>query len=351
MVARRPMRVVVALAVVLAAVLSGCSALEAPRRVQVVVAPHPDDDLLGIAALDGRDYTVWVVGTQGESTGYCEPELLRPSTTPLGAWPVPVPTGRQSPECRAARLGSWLGFHRDLSARQGQDAFGAAADTLPALEEVPAPELSAGTPPRSDEAAGSPGPILYAVGSDAALVAFDGGDGSLTADEVDYMVTWVLAQRGTLLPDLELSRVIGASYFNDPAGVVSTPDCRRELCTGTTSFADYPHPDHLAVSSALARTDYGAVEGNLVATWPRPTAVTYRYALDEDAYCSLMCETPDEGGVPRGLMQSWYGWLAFPGDHWPQTEVPVQAGNGRAHIMSRHQAFLSYHGAWNRVAP
>ncbi|QJW37844.1 hypothetical protein [Cellulosimicrobium protaetiae] len=345
------MRTVVLLAVVLSTLLGGCSALDAPRRLQVVVAPHPDDDLLGIAAVDDDDFTVWVVGTQGESTGYCEPDLLRPSVTSLGEWPVPTPAGRQSAECRTARLASWLGFHRDLSDRQGSDAFGAETGQLPELQEVPAQELGIGAVPRSTDTEEQASPILYSVGADAALVAFDGGDGNLTADEVEYMVTWVLAQRGALLPELDLSRIIGASYFNDPSRVVATPDCRRELCTGNRAFADYPHPDHLAVSSALAQNDFGALEGNLVATWPRPMAITYRHALDEDTYCSLMCESPDDTGVPVGLMQSWYGWLAFPGDHWPQTEVPVQAGNGRALIMSRQQAFLSYYGAWNRVAP
>lgn len=336
-----------------ATLLAGCGATEPARGVQVVVAPHPDDDLLGIAALEDDDYTVWVVATEGETTGYCEPDLLRPSATTLGEWPLPVPAGRGSVECRSARLNSWLGFHRDHSSRAGQDAFGAGRDALPVLDESsPLPIDGVAPPRRSDAAETEPSPpVRYVAGADAALVAFDGGDGDLTADEVEYMVRWVLQQRGAVLPELRLDRVVGASYFNDPDRVVSTGDCRRELCTGNASFAHYPHPDHLAVSAALARTDFGALEGNLVATWPRPTGVTYRYALDEDPYCSLMCESPDDSGVPVGLMQSWYGWLAFPGDHWPQTELPVQSAGAQPLIMSRRQAFLSYYGAWNAVNP
>ncbi|MCI2239631.1 hypothetical protein MO973_38465 [Paenibacillus sp. TRM 82003] len=326
---------------VVAALLTACTpsasesapAATAAGGLDLVVSPHPDDELeaWSLLAEEPGAYTVFVTLTLGEATVNCDPaEVERSTQTAWGELaPAPPPQGPGTDSCKQARTASWNAF---------LDAAAESDPHLPVLGDAPAPSV---------ELAGHPARVRVADGG--ARVAVDGGDGELTADGVVEVVEAVLDLRGGRLPDLPLRRVVGASYANDApdAGVNRAADgtCTSHPCEGDPRYAEYEHPDHWAVREALLDHDLGARDGTCVATWPSDPAATRTAEVPVATYEALTglgerVDPADPQSLARqGAFQRAYGWLAFPETYWPQTELPVPDADGNPLIMARVQTF------------
>ncbi|WP_432489144.1 hypothetical protein [Kineococcus sp. SYSU DK018] len=330
-----------AAATVVAALLTACTpaatepspAAATAEALDLVVAPHPDDELeaWSLLAEEPGAYTVFVTLTLGEATANCAPAEAARSTQ--SAWgesaPAPPPQGPGTDSCKEARTGSWNAF---------LDAAAGTGPHLPVLGDVTA---------STAQVAGRPAQVW--TSEDGARVAVDGGDGELTADGVVEAVEAVLALRGGRLPDLPLRRVIGASYANDApdagANRAAEGTCTGHPCEGDSRYAEYEHPDHWAVRVALLTRDFGARDGTCVATWPSDPAATSTASIPEATYeaftgLGARVDPDDPQSLARqGSFQRAYGWLAFPRTYWPQTELPVPDADGNPLIMARVQTF------------
>lgn len=318
---------------------AGGSPAAAPTRLQLVVSPHPDDEMEAWSQVDPSDdvHTVWLTMTRGEATSRCDPKTYAAELDVAAGEraPSPAPAGPGTASCEDARMASWTRFltlahgGRGASTETGEPRrleLGAvpAADGLPA-----APVATRGGRP-------SPGALAW-VGHHQSMVAVDAGDGEVAPAEVAWAVRAVLAQRGALLPDLPLERVVCAAYVGAP------PD------------ATYQHPDHRAVQEALLDPALNAAlapaRGTYVVSAPSDPRVNLTGAVPPDEYQRLTGLGPsvagDHGPTPRreGLMQQVYGWLAFPGGWWPPTERPVDDAAGDPLIMARVQSFIRLPGS------
>ncbi len=315
-------------------------------RLQLVVTPHPDDELEGWSQIDRSPgvHTVWLVMTHGEGTAYCDPGAHAANSSPgLGEIPPePAPEGSRTPSCGAARLASWTTF---LAQADVPDEVARAGPP-----DLPASATSA--PARRVHLDGA-GEALVWAGSERTLVAVDGGDGRLSAETVRAAVRAVLSQwlgrgRGapslsSLVPDLPLERVVAAAYVNSGTDAL---DGSGE----PNPWAVYVHPDHVAVHEALLDVDLARElaprSGVLVASWPSDPAGSLTSEIRAEEYERLMGLGPlldpsDPASLRRdGLMQRLYGWLGNPRGHWPPTEWPVPDEDGAALVMARVQTFV-----------
>ncbi len=338
---------------------------ERPTRLQLVVSPHPDDEMEAWSQVERSPdvFTVWLTMTRGEATTHCDP-VVHTAELDVAAGeipPSPPPEGAGTASCADARMASWTTF-LSLAWSGADDAdTGAGPDadtdtdtdtdertaevpersTLPESRQVDLPpqEAADGLPaaaPATRGAAPSPGALVWTEPT-MAMVALDAGDGEVTGDEVAWGVRAVLAQRGALLPDLPLTRVVSAAYAGE------APD------------APYQHPDHLAVTDALldpALTRALAPrDGTFVVTGAHDPRASITSEVAPAEYRRLMGLGPDVVGddgspVPRrlGLAQRVYGWLAFPGGWWPRTERAVPDPDGEPLIMARVQSFVHLPG-------
>ena len=318
-------------------------------RLQLVVTPHPDDEVEGWAVVERSQdvHTVWLTSTHGEGTAYCDPTAHAGNLdVRLGdVAPDPSPTGPRTASCAAARLASWATF---LSLADVPDD-----DARAALDEdgrPPVPATATAPPARTVHLPGA-GDALVRTGERRTLVALDGGDGHLRADAVRAAVRTLLCWRPRaappVVPDLPLERVVAAAY----------------ACSGTDAldgtgeangWAVYRHPDHLAVREALLDPGLAAELaprcGVLVTTWPSDPAASLTAEVARAEYERLMGLGPpvdpdDAASVRReGLAQRLYGWLGNPGGLWPPTELPVPDADGAALVMSRVQTFVVIDG-------
>lgn len=324
-------------------------------RLQLVVTPHPDDELEGWSVIERGDdvHTVWLAMTHGEGTAYCDPAGWAANAQPhLGeVLPEPAPAGTRTPSCGAARLASWTTF---LSLADVGDETARAALDEDGHPHVP---VSSTAPPARTVHLPGAGDALVWAGPTRTLVAVDGGDGHLGVEAVRAAVGAVVDARTAtegcdggsphplagLVPDLPLERVVAAAY----------------VCSGTDAldgtgapngWAVYRHPDHLAVHEALLDPGLAAElaprTGVLVATWPSDPAASLTAEIDPQEYERLMAlgppVDPDDPTSARrvGLMQRLYGWLGNPGGCWPPTELPLPDASGAALVMARRQTFV-----------
>jgi LmbE family N-acetylglucosaminyl deacetylase len=289
------------------------------RVLDLVVSPHPDDELeaWSLIGQDENTFTVFLTMTHGEATVNCDPaEVARNTQSDWGELaPEPSPQGPGTPSCAQARIASWNAF---------LDSAAALDPDLPALADLTE---------RDVELAGHPAQLWS---SDRGVrIAVDGGDGELTVEQVQETVEQVLALDE--VPDLPLQRVVGAAYTNDP------PD------RGDAAYALYRHPDHWAVRDALlgltAHDGVEARDGICVTTWPSDPAASQTHEVDATTYDAFMGLGPevvpgDPESVRRvGSFQRVYGWLAFPRSYWTPTDLPIPDDAGQPLVMSRTQTF------------
>ncbi|MDQ3384124.1 MAG: hypothetical protein M3519_10125 [Actinomycetota bacterium] len=310
-----------------------------PTGMQVLVSPHPDDDLLAWAALedDPATYTVLLTLTRGEHTRQCDRPAQRTQEDAGERAPEPVPTGRDTDSCAAARINSWQTF------------LGQAAEQTPEIA-LGASERHTFTDPRVG------GRADVRAGTNSARIALSLPDGQLTEDAVVAGVEAVLEQRGDVLPDLPVRRLLSASYWNDSAERGSrtseSGDCvERSDCPGEQTAFEYENLDHrettLAMPSLARHAQLGAwvtvppgENRDLLTALGTPDGSTWRQlSLDPEVYDYFMELGPVTDGEPRrlGLQQRVYGWLAFPGQWWEAGDQP-RADNDV--LFPREQTFL-----------
>lgn len=346
----RRREILISLVLVVAVVTLGLSSARAllstpgpgPTGLQLLVAPHPDDELLVFAALedDPSVYTVVVTLTRGEQTNRCD-DVTRYLDEDRGERaPRPLPGARGGPECAAARLDSWTHFLKQ------------AADVTPGLAVAGAERQELADRRFQGEASAW-------IGKAAARLVLNLPDGGLDVAGVEAALEGVLDLRGAALPALPLRRILGASYWNDSPdrGTYTTGNggCERAYgCPGDRDAFEYENQDHYVVTQALVGLAEEARLGAWISTAPGKNdalvaalgasqETSWReMALDEEDYAAYMgLEGPREAPLGdrrrTGLQQVAYGWLAFPGPAWEPGEQVTSPGNV---LFPRRQHFL-----------
>ncbi|MBW2524675.1 MAG: hypothetical protein JRI23_10890 [Deltaproteobacteria bacterium] len=265
------------------------------RTIRYVVHPHPDDEYEGWSHVDGATdrYVVFVLLTRGEASGYCTGQGFDTGTGEREPQP-PGFQGRWSAACAAQRLDSWHYFLDTMTATAnpelGAVAFVRHYEASGLAGTLPPQRCDSLDPAPYSNCSESRGYDLW-LGPGSARVAFDLGDGDLTADEVAWALEAARALRVELPVQAEHD-IVGASYRNAVAahGVV------------------YDHPDHHAVHTALWEVDFGLPGPQLAATAlgdPDGTITALVSLSTHDAAWGLGANDYREGAA-----QVAYGWLA-----------------------------------------
>lgn len=274
--------------------------------VQLVVSPHPDDEMQAINALDDdpRLFTVFVLSTRGENTSVCNTygrawSRIRPEFRP-----DPAPAGRGTGSCARARLDSWHLF----------------LDLLAGISDIPLDtreEMRGVTVPGVHDAR---------IGRASARFVFDTPNGELGAADVRRHLDTVLRERGRSMPDLPLEKVVAAAYYNED----------RNL------GAVYPHDEHQVVQEVLRERSTGARNGHWIPVPPRARDIDVSRESTLQEYDRLMGFT--RRGKPVGAHQRAYRWLVFGGvrGNWAPSRDAVHH-RSRAYIWPRRQHFEVVH--------
>ncbi len=307
-----------------------------PTGLQLVLSPHPDDEMLALPAIedDPSTYTVVVALTRGEATNRCaDPERFTEQQAGEVS-PDPLPAAGDVAGCGSSRIAAWSTFLAQTSERFIELRLGRADRTVDV-----------------DERWG--GDADFAVGDNAAHVALSLPDGGLDESGIVDAVQALLESRGEILPDLPLRRIVSAGYWNDSdeRGLRTTEsgDCATvEDCPGTPTAFEYEHPDHRSLTLAMATLAPLAEAGAWVNVAPgdvddlrralgSDTGQVQTMELSPDDYDALMGLGADgvEGPQRLGLQQQLYGWLAFPGEWWATGEV-----NDTDVLFARQQTYL-----------
>lgn len=239
------------LVVILAAVTAALLAIalaNTPRErtTDLVIVPHPDDEFQVWSLLEQRpdEEKLFLVLTQGEESGFCEPDVLAAALQDdLGELPPePEPEGRWTAECEEARRTSLLGYLSQMSLSDptvpGDFSTAELLGPLPA-EDTEICRIDDGVT-RCDESLRE---VRVHVDRDGrgGVVFFDLGDGDLTPEETAWAIRSVIEHRAEWgFGEHRIASVMGA-FANDQWPCFS-----------------YPHPDHIAVHEALWSVDFDA---------------------------------------------------------------------------------------------
>jgi hypothetical protein len=297
--------------------------------IQIVISPHPDDELQGWAKLvdDDQVFTVFVLMSRGEATSHCNgAKGLDRRWGERPPSPLPSQGDRGTERCASARLDSWHAF---LDAATATLPGGSATDGLRYLGDLRLGPVPGVQPPTTvDDRRGRVrvDSARIWVGDRTARIALDAGDGDVMASEVQWAVRAVVAEVGKSLPDLPIRRLVSAAYANDsPVRGANTTaaGCRPIRCDGDPRDYEYEHPDHVAVTAAVAALAHLAAEGAWLATHPHDPRATDRVPLTPRLYNALMGLGPRRGPQRdsferTGAQQVAYGWLSFPRSYWPR---------------------------------
>jgi hypothetical protein len=312
---------------------------QGPTGLQLLVSPHPDDELMAWAALedDPQTYTVVVTLTRGEGTANCARAQERTQAAAGERLPEPVPVEANTPECGEARVDAWRTFLDEAGRHDAEVRLGRAS-----RHTVEDPRLG--------------GDADFWVGTNSARASLALPDGDVTHQGTVEAVNALLEQRGGMLPDLPLRRILSASYWNDSpdagARTVENGACRGPRdCPGDPEALEYENHDHRAATSAMSTLGGLAELGAWVVVPPsEPGAVSARgkpaevrtLAMTPEHYDVYMAlgEPGPEGPQRLGIHQVVYGWLAFPGNWWRIGDVPSTGGP----LFPRQQTFLVLHG-------
>ena len=307
-----------------------------PTGLQLILSPHPDDELLAWPAIedDPSTYSVVVALTRGEATKNCAGAERSTQQQAGEVLPEPIPAAGDTAACGRARIQAWSTFLHRASERTREIRLGTSVHTT-----------------LTDERWG--GNADFEVGDNAAQVVLSLPDGGLDEADVVAAVDALLASRGDIIPDLPLRRIVSAGYWNDSAQhgsrTTESGDCPTEQdCPGTPTSFEYEHPDHRSLSLAMASlaplTEAGAwvnvppdEESNLRQALRTDTGRVRTMTLSPADYEALMGLGPEgvEGPQRLGLHQQLYGWLAFPGQWWSNGKVVSTDV-----LFARQQAYL-----------
>lgn len=296
-------------------------------QIQLVVGPHPDDEVLALPALADAPgtYTVVVSLTRGEATSRCDAIERYLQEREGERAPVPLPERSGTETCAEARRDSWTTFLGEAASISREVRLGPGAQTREHVVQ--------------DARFGGSGEVWQGRDGGWALLSLP--DGELTSEQSVAAIQGLLSLRGTALPDLPVARVVVAGYWNDSAesGDHTGEDCRQGSdCPGSPQSLEYEHPDHRAVTLAApalaattgAETWVNVAPGSagLAPLWGLPQEPErLDRALDPDQYELYLSlrEQPD-GVLQRvGVVQTVYGWLAQPGQIWSAGERPTAA--------------------------
>jgi hypothetical protein len=194
----------------------------APTNMSYIALPHPDDEWQTWALVENStsNYKVFMLYTQGEQTGYCNPKWTQ--------------------ECKNRRVQSWLDFYTQMS--KTDPAVPGDWEALPRTAPFP----TRGYQLHVDNGAGLvPADTSVQVYRDragrGAAVVFDLGDGDLTDKEVQWAIETTRDNRAALginttLPNWNLLGTYYNKYYSN--------------------CAVYAHADHYAVHRALWHVNF-----------------------------------------------------------------------------------------------
>lgn len=250
-----------------AAPAAQASTVPTPTNMSYIAVPHPDDEWQSWALIEGSslNYKVFILFTQGEQTGYCNPKWTQ--------------------ECKDRRVQSWLDFYTQMSQRDRAIP----GDWEKLARTAPFP--TRGYTLRVDNGAGLvPANTSAQVYRDrlgrGAAVVYDLGDGDLTDKEVQWAIETTRDNRAALginttLPNWNL---IGAFYNKYYA-----------------NCAKYVHADHYAVHRALWNVNF---------KMKYQSAATCATDPDGSRTQALTQKSKDSAWYVDKAFAKSYGWLA-----------------------------------------
>ncbi|MBH0022664.1 hypothetical protein [Salinibacterium sp. SWN248] len=288
----------------------------------IFVGPHPDDEFQYWSLFENRAdvYSVVVLLTRGEQTGFCAPEGFEAGWQPdLEPAPEPIPEAKYSEACAEARVNSFVQYFSDM-VQEDETIPGRFADPVTSAP-LPDPNGVVCRIDETDECTVSTTVDVYRDLDDrGALLVFDLGDGDLSDAEVEWALRATL---DTFVPEL----VGDDATIAGIVGSYSTPEGGYAGC-----FA-YPHPDHIAIDTVLWATDFGAgfQAAATCATDPRRQLFDrVSDAATAAAFATEPVENSDD--VYRtGAHTANYGWLHA-------TYYPV-ASHGESELFRQDQTF------------
>jgi hypothetical protein len=277
----------------------------APRAVDFFLVPHEDDEFETWSQVEKRNsFKVFIGMTLGEATGFCLNQGMG-SWQPTEALPSPLPTGKHTSSCASARLNSWTKFFTQMSRTDptvpGEFTYFRTA-ALPANgTTICRQDTTTSTCSVVDRTAR----VWVDTKNRGVLIAFNLGDGDLTAAEVAWATRTVLANRTLFkIPSGGIERMFGA-YAN---------------ATNSACFV-YPHPDHVAVHTALANNRFGPTTQG-AATCASSPGVTMITQVSEDSMRAAWEIGPNQERIGAHPFQ--YGWLHgtyYPLDKYGQKQI------------------------------
>jgi len=215
-----------------------------PVAVDYFVVPHPDDEFEVWSQVENSDaYKVFILMTRGEGTGLCA-QRSDPSVT-----------------CAQARTDSWVNFFVQMSQTD---------ETIPGDFEYTYREKEDVRLWQDKQGRG-------------VLVAFDYGDGNLTPEEVEIAVRQTMGNAEYGIPAADTTRIFGA-YAN-----ATNYDCYV-----------YPHPDHIAIHTALTTEHFSADTQGYAACASSP-GVSFTAQVSD--------ESLEAAWGSGGAFHTHYGWL------------------------------------------
>jgi hypothetical protein len=305
---------VLLLGLVAAVMVSACSqSTSAPDSLDLIVSPHPDDEMEAWSVIEANSdtYKVFVYSTLGEETSFCAPDRPGYQERTGEREPRPMPEGRYSAACENERVNSTLHFLNQMAETDPSLPSGLSESAIQWSEPFPEQGVQLVRRDGDIEEPADRRARVFDGGEQGMVVFFDMGDGDLTEAEVRWVMDTVLANRAALgIPNLPWNRLIGASFYHD----ATYADC-----------VDYPHPDHKAVHLTLWNERFSEFSQQLAPTCQQDPRATLEGVTDHFEDAMQLGELAPDGHPTRlGAHNIHYGWLKSPyyaGDWMGQDEL------------------------------
>jgi len=210
-----------------------------PESIDLIVMPHPDDEMEAWSVIEDNDraYSVFVYLTLGEETAFCAPDLPGYQEATGEREPRPMPEGKHSEACQNERINSTLHFLNDMAETDPGLPHGFSESAMQWSARFPENGVQLLRIDGDTQSAADRRARVFDGGEHGLAIFFDMGDGDLTEAEARWAIDTVLTNREALgIPDLSWNRMIGASFFHDDV---------------YAHCMDYPHPDHESVHGTV----------------------------------------------------------------------------------------------------